>query len=223
MKLRSGKILQEGKREIRAINDPCDASCFMWFACGNSKPNGICKGFILLNGETRKIINKNLNENDALYVEDCVRMVQNKRTPEEQEYFVQEVLRFIPPPEYPEICDKRCPHVQCSSWGTPEMEGKPCRNRVPTNEEIKHPQPEIIMRNTEAEDQAVLQSIPRNSKLGSILDRLDVIEKQVSQVEKFDKEPEKAMELVHVIPKGWVRKLEKWEIDERTRKGEKQE
>jgi len=37
---------------------------------------------------------------------------------------------------YPLICSKQCPHTQCSSWGTQEMEGKPCRNRVPTNEEV---------------------------------------------------------------------------------------
>jgi len=37
--------------------------------------------------------------------------------------------------EYPETCDKSCPHVQCSSWGISEMQGRPCRNRVKTNEE----------------------------------------------------------------------------------------
>jgi hypothetical protein len=100
--------------------------------------------------------------------------------------------------EYPAICTKQCPNAQCSSWGTITMEGKPCRNRVPTNEEIKHPQPEIIMRNTEAEDKAILQSIPRNSKLGSIMDRLEKIEEQVVLLEK---EPEKAIELFHVIPR----------------------
>jgi len=221
MKQRSANIILAGTREIRAINDPCDPACFTWYACANSKPNGKCEGFILMNGETRKHLNKILNDGDAHYIEDCVRMVQNKRTPEEQEYFVQEVLRFIPPREYPEICDKRCPHVQCSSWGTPEMDGKPCRNRVPSNEELEHPQPEakiIIMRNMEAEDKAVLQSIPRNSKLGSIIDRLEKIEEQVSQVEKLEKEPEKAMEFFPVIPKGAIRKLEEWEIDERRRK-----
>lgn len=36
---------------------------------------------------------------------------------------------------FPLICNKQCPHVQCSSWGTLEMEGKPCRNRVETNEQ----------------------------------------------------------------------------------------
>lgn len=37
---------------------------------------------------------------------------------------------------FPLICTKECSHTQCSSWGTNEMEGKLCRNRVPTNEEI---------------------------------------------------------------------------------------
>jgi hypothetical protein len=99
MKLRSGKILQEGKREIRAIGDSCDPSCFTWFACGNSKPNGICKGFVLLDGETRKLINRNLTENDALYIENCMRIIQNGNSEEPKEQLVQEVLRYIPPPK----------------------------------------------------------------------------------------------------------------------------
>jgi hypothetical protein len=102
MKLRSARILQEGKREIRAIGDSCDPSCFVWFACGNSKPNDVCKGFVLLNGETRRIINKNLSENDALYVNACVRMVQNNECkPEEKDGLVEEILRYIPPPKTP--------------------------------------------------------------------------------------------------------------------------
>jgi len=98
MKLRSAHILQEGKREIRAIGDSCDPSCFTWFACGNSKPNGICKGFILLDGETRKIINENLSENDVIYVENCMRIIQNGSSEETKEQLIQEVLRYIPPP-----------------------------------------------------------------------------------------------------------------------------
>jgi hypothetical protein len=102
MKLRSAQILQEGKREIRAIGDSCDPSCFVWFACGNSKPNDVCKGFVLLNGESRKLINRNLTENDALYVNACVRMVQNNECkPEEKDGLVEEVLRYIPPPKTP--------------------------------------------------------------------------------------------------------------------------
>jgi hypothetical protein len=102
MQRRSANILSEGKREIRAIGDSCDPSCFMWFACENSKPNGICKGFILLDGETRKLINKNLTENDALYVNACVRIIQNNECkPEEKDGLVEEILRYIPPPKTP--------------------------------------------------------------------------------------------------------------------------
>jgi hypothetical protein len=92
---RSANILSEGKREIRAIGDRCDPSCFVWFACANSKPNDVCKGFVLLDGETRKLINRNLNADDVIYVENCMRMIQNGNSEEE---LVQEVLRYIPPP-----------------------------------------------------------------------------------------------------------------------------
>jgi hypothetical protein len=193
---RSANILSEGKREIRAINDVCDPSCFVWFACANSKPNDVCKGFILLDGESRKLINRNLTEDDAIYVGNCVRTIQRGCEPETKETLVPEILRFLSP-EYPAICSKECPYVQCSSWGTPEMEGKPCRNRVPTNEELKHPQPETIQRNAEA----ILENIPRNSKLGSIMDRLEKIEEQVTILEKMDTEPQKAIERYHIFPK----------------------
>jgi hypothetical protein len=36
---------------------------------------------------------------------------------------------------YPDVCSKECPFTQCSSWGVPEMQGQPCRNRIKTNEE----------------------------------------------------------------------------------------
>jgi len=97
MQRRSANILLEGKREIRAINDPCDPSCFMWFACANSKPNDVCKGFVLLNGDRRKLINNNLTENDVIYVENCMRIIQNGNSEEPKERLVQEVLRYIPP------------------------------------------------------------------------------------------------------------------------------
>jgi len=54
---------------------------------------------------------------------------------------LRSLQRAFPPPiyteEYPEICDKTCPRTQCSSWGNPNAMGKPCRNIVPTTEQIK--------------------------------------------------------------------------------------
>jgi hypothetical protein len=97
MQRRSANILLEGKREIRAIGDNCDPSCFTWFACANSKPNDVCKGFVLLNGDRRKLINNNLTENDVIYVENCMRIIQNGNSEEPKERLVQEVLRYIPP------------------------------------------------------------------------------------------------------------------------------
>ena len=44
---------------------------------------------------------------------------------------------------FPEICTKECPHTQCSSWGIPEMQGKPCRNKTLTNEQIAENIPDL--------------------------------------------------------------------------------
>jgi len=49
-------------------------------------------------------------------------------------------MTYNPIYDYPEICSKDCKHVQCSSWGTLEAIGKPCRNRTPTNEQWKESQ-----------------------------------------------------------------------------------
>lgn len=91
--------MREGKREIRALNDPCDASCAVWFACANSKPDGVCNGFALMNGETRKHLNRILNDDDAIYVQKCAHMAQSECPEETREAMVQEVLRYIPPKE----------------------------------------------------------------------------------------------------------------------------
>jgi len=97
--------------------------------------------------------------------------------------------------DFPAICDKNCPHVQCSSWGNDDAIGKPCRNLVPTNEQLK-PQ----TRSTE-EEEIILQSIPRNSRLGRILDRLDALEKTMTEAEKIVKEPELHKHLVKGHPR----------------------
>jgi len=61
--------------------------------------------------------------------------------PEARILALKNLQRTFPPPiyteRYPEICDKNCPHTQCSSWGNPNAMGKPCRNIVPKTEEIK--------------------------------------------------------------------------------------
>ena len=38
---------------------------------------------------------------------------------------------------FPEICNMECAHKTCSSYGVPSMQGKPCRNTVRTNQDIK--------------------------------------------------------------------------------------
>lgn len=96
MKFTSANILREGKSEIRAIGDVCDPVCFTWYGCAHSKPNGVCEGFVLMNGETRKHLNKILNEDDAIYVQNCVNRIQNGSN---EEGLVSEVLRYLPPQE----------------------------------------------------------------------------------------------------------------------------
>jgi len=96
MKLHSANLLKEGKREIRSIGDVCDAACFVWYGCRNSKPNGICEGFVLMDGETRRHLNKILNEDDGKYIESCMNTVQRGCNTETQEGLVKEILRYIP-------------------------------------------------------------------------------------------------------------------------------
>jgi len=188
MKLSSAELLLKGKHEIRAINDPCDPSCFVWFACANSKPNGICKGFVLLDGESRKLINKNLTDDDEVYVSNCMRMIQDECSEETEKVLVPEVLRFLSPEtEYPETCTASCIHRTCPYYRV-ENFGQPCKHRTPTNEELK--EPKLVVRSAEK----FLESIPRNSKFGELVDRLDRLEQKISEVEKHP-------ELSPLIPK----------------------
>jgi len=69
--------------------------------------------------------------------------------------------------EYPQTCTKECPHTQCSSYGTPEMEGKVCRNRVKTNQQI-----------LDETQNSVTQAVERAFK--PLNDRLDEIERQIN-------------------------------------------
>ena len=193
MKFSSAELLLKGKHEIRAINDSCDPSCFVWFACANSKPNGICKGFVLLDGESRKLINKNLTDDDEVYVSNCMRMIQDECSEETEKVLVPEVLRFLSPEtEYPETCTASCIHRTCPYYRS-ENFGQPCKHRTPTNEERK--EPKLVVRSAEAEK--FLETIPRNSKYGQTLDRLEKIEEKIALLEA---EPDKAIKLFHIVP-----------------------
>jgi hypothetical protein len=96
LKLSSANVLREGKREIRSIGSACDASCAMWAFCQNSVPDGSCKGFLLLNGKSQNLLNKTLNEDDKIYVQNVTRMAQGECNEETRESLVREVLRYIP-------------------------------------------------------------------------------------------------------------------------------
>ena len=95
MKLSDANILKTGKRQIRAMGDDCNPLCFVWYGCANSKPDGTCQGFVLLDGETRRHLDKVLNEDDALYVGNCVKELQNGTAPETEERLIAEVLRYL--------------------------------------------------------------------------------------------------------------------------------
>jgi len=99
MKLSSANILRSGKREIRAIGDVCDLACFVGFSCSNSVPDGVCKGFSLMNHQTRTHLNKMLNADDNKYIENCVNTIQRGCDEETRESLVSEVLRYLPPKE----------------------------------------------------------------------------------------------------------------------------
>jgi hypothetical protein len=131
MKLSSAEILRKGKGEIRAIGDVCDFACFTWYACANSKPSGTCAGFVLRNGETRKHLNRILNEDDGKYVESCMSTIQRGCNEETREAMVQEIQRFIPPEEseptpretgvgYMAQCALGIPNVPTSEHTEPE-------------------------------------------------------------------------------------------------------
>jgi len=60
--------------------------------------------------------------------------ITEEKAPEQPLSHVTRNVEFTRP-NYPEICNKDCPHTQCSSWGIASMQGKPCRNITPTNEQ----------------------------------------------------------------------------------------
>jgi hypothetical protein len=96
VKLSSAKLLREGKREIRSIGDPCDPACHVWTFCSNSLPNGTCEGFIILNGDSRRLINQNLREDDLVYAQNCAKIAQNECDEQTRDVMVKEILRYIP-------------------------------------------------------------------------------------------------------------------------------
>jgi hypothetical protein len=98
MKLGSANLLKAGKRELRSLGDDCDDACFPAYCCGNFELHGICRGFKLLNGENRKKLNAMLTDDDVLYIESCMRMIQNGHN---EDVLVPEVLRYLKRPEDP--------------------------------------------------------------------------------------------------------------------------
>jgi len=96
MKLTSANLLREGRRELRSLGDDCDDACLPAYCCANFELHGSCRGFKLLNGENRKKLNAMLTDDDVLYVESCMRMIQNGHN---EDVLVPEVLRYLKRPE----------------------------------------------------------------------------------------------------------------------------
>ena len=246
MKASSANILRENKREIRAIGSACDPACAMWAFCQNSVTDGLCKGFFLLNGKSQNLLNKTLNEDDKIYVENVTRMAQNESSEETRENLVREVLRFIPreeseptqrpegfsymakcargvqntptqepdpveraqpnrgftgmiesafsheptertvtravdPSLFPDICDgKSCPseYQRHCSANRVEHYGERCVYKTLTTEELK----------THSETRAI-----DNNKLKNLLDRLEIVEKELRNAENSPKND-------HILP-----------------------
>jgi hypothetical protein len=52
-----------------------------------------------LDGDTRRHLDKVLNEDDALYAQNCFKQLQSGTTPETEERLIAEVLRYLPEAE----------------------------------------------------------------------------------------------------------------------------
>jgi hypothetical protein len=97
MNRKSANLLLAGKAEIRSIGEPCDPSCALWFCCANSTPNGVCKGFLLLDGRSKELLRQNILEDDLIYLGNCARMIQNGTTPKNEQALTKEVYRYLKP------------------------------------------------------------------------------------------------------------------------------
>jgi len=64
--------------------DQCNASCAFYFCCQNSRDFEECKGFLMLNGESEKLLKRGLSENDLEYIENAhtfiQRSIENEQT-----------------------------------------------------------------------------------------------------------------------------------------------
>ena len=57
--------------------DQCNASCAFYFCCANSKDFGTCEqGFQLINGDSRKLLERNLGADSVKYIENSYGFIQ---------------------------------------------------------------------------------------------------------------------------------------------------
>jgi hypothetical protein len=187
------------------------------------------------------LLDKNLSQDDLIYIQNCARMAQNECPEETRNALAQEVLRYIPheepqresgfsymakcargiqnaPPQepepetrstegfqgmltaisrteqtdnvtltraidesqFPDFCNPmKCPpdYARHCSANRPENYGKRCVYKTLTTEEMKHPETRAI----------------DNNKLKNLLDRLEIVEKELRNAENSPKNE-------HIIP-----------------------
>lgn len=56
--------------------DQCNGSCAFYFCCRNSKDFAECRGFLMLNGESEKLLKRGLTEHDLEYIENAHSIIQ---------------------------------------------------------------------------------------------------------------------------------------------------
>jgi len=54
----------------------CNGSCVFYFACQNSKDFSECTGFLMLNGESERLLKRGLTEHDLEYIENAHSVIQ---------------------------------------------------------------------------------------------------------------------------------------------------
>jgi len=76
------QIMKSGSARFPMKGTNCVPSCAFYFCCANGKDGENCTGFQLLNGESKKLLERNLGEDSVKYIENSYgfieRAIQNK-------------------------------------------------------------------------------------------------------------------------------------------------
>jgi len=72
-------ILSDDKR-FPTIGSDCNASCCFYFCCANSEDYGKCQGFIMMNGESARLLKRTLDNNVLEYIQNSYVTAQHALT-----------------------------------------------------------------------------------------------------------------------------------------------